>query len=575
MTLKPTVIKDETSGLSGVVASEIAAEEEGLISNEAARSHSYGAVLNENLQNDRSDTNSVEKYALPRLKLYAVILSLFMAAFLAALDTTVVTTLLTVIASDLNAISNISWIATAYLLSCAAFQPLFGKLSDIFGRKALFLMCCFFFAVGCFICVTNSLKVLVFGRFITGCGGSGLTTLSTITLSDLIPLRERGLYQGMCNIFYGLGAASGGIIGGLISDWLGWRYVFMLQIPLAILLGVAVWFNLQFPEGSPGLGAKGHFSEKLKRVDFQGSFFLVCALMCIMAAASFGGDLFPYSSGYFLSLCISSVILLGIFIYTELYVADEPILPIELMTERTILSSSLANWFVTMGIFANLFYVPVFFTSVMGFTATQSGTRMIPNFFGVSLGSVGAGIVMKRTGRYYRLNLAAGFLTILGGILVVTVPSDASLLRQFTIFAPSGLGYSCTLTITLLALIAAVPKRYQACTTSIQYTFRSTGSTLGVSIASAIFQNVLRTNLNTKVPLLISDKELARKIIKRALENTNYVHSAPKIVQSAIYESYYAASKGAFTFSLTAIVIGVFCSWFMREHKLHNTLDRD
>ncbi|QEO23340.1 hypothetical_protein [Candidozyma auris] len=141
------------------------------------------------------------------------------------MDTTVVTTLLTVIASELDAVQNIGWIATAYLLSCSAFQPLFGKLSDIFGRKSLLVLCCGFFAVGCCICVTNNLWLLVFGRFVTGIGGSGLTTLGTITMSDLIPLRDRGVYQGLANIFFGLGAASGGVIGGVVSDLFGWRWV--------------------------------------------------------------------------------------------------------------------------------------------------------------------------------------------------------------------------------------------------------------------------------------------------------------------------------------------------------------
>lgn len=577
MPLSPTVLKDETTAEAGVIASELAAEEEGLISAQNLRSHSYGAAGGQGAADaaDAADNGSSDAYALPRLQLYTVILSLFMAAFLAALDTTVVTTLLTVIASDLNAIANISWIATAYLLSCAAFQPLFGKLSDIFGRKIPLLLCCFFFAVGCFICVTDSLPMLVLGRFITGWGGSGLTTLGTITLSDLIPLRERGLYQGMANIFFGLGAASGGIVGGAVADWLGWRYVFVLQIPLAAAVGLSIWFNLHLPAGSPGLGATGNIREKLKRVDFQGSFFLVSALMCVMAAASFGGDLFAYSLPYFLALSLCSLLLLAAFVYTELYVSDEPILPIELLAERTILASSLTNWFVTMGLFANLFYVPVFFTSVMGLSATQSGTRMIPNFLGTSVGSVGAGLVMKHTGKYYRLNVGAGIMTVLGAFFIATVTPAASTLRQFLLLTPSGMGYACILTVTLLALIAAVPMKYQACTTSIQYTFRSTGSTLGVSIASAIFQQGLRSNLHSKVPSVVADPARAAKIIKKALENSNYVSHAPQVAQQAILDSYYAACRGAFVFSATTITVGVLCSCFMKEHKLHSSLDRD
>ena len=190
-----------------------------------------------------------------------------------------VTTLLTLIASELHAVSNISWIATAYLLSSAAFQPIFGKLSDIFGRKALLLGCSTLFAVGCAICgVADSVLVLVIGRFVTGCGGSGLTSLGTITMSDIIPLRDRGYYQGLANIFW-IRAASGGAIGGLLADWLGWKYVFILQVPLALSV-FAIYFFLNLPEGSPGLGMEGNVSEKLKRVDFLGSFFWSVHLWC-------------------------------------------------------------------------------------------------------------------------------------------------------------------------------------------------------------------------------------------------------------------------------------------------------
>ena len=201
-TIRPNVIQDVSTEAPGIVAGELAAEDEGLLSNDALKTHTYGSVSTpETTHYEIDDPNG--GYALPKAQLYTVVSSLFMASFLAALDGTVVTTLLTLIASELHAVSNISWIATAYLLSSAAFQPIFGKLSDIFGRKALLLGCSTLFAVGCAICgVADSVLVLVIGRFVTGCGGSGLTSLGTITMSDIIPLRDRGYYQGLANIFW-------------------------------------------------------------------------------------------------------------------------------------------------------------------------------------------------------------------------------------------------------------------------------------------------------------------------------------------------------------------------------------
>lgn len=565
-------IKDPSTGASGIIASEIA-ENEHIIDKNVTGTNTYGSTETSSGQN--TDEDDIEG-SLPRAQFYTLIGSIYMASFLAALDTTVVTTLLTVIASDLNAVENISWIATAYLLSCSAFQPIYGKLSDIFGRKILLLICCFLFAVGCCICVTDSLALLVLGRFVTGCGGSGLTTLGTIVMSDLIPLRDRGLYQGLANICFGLGAASGGIIGGLVADVFGWKWVFIFQIPLAIIVGLAIFTFLNLPPGSPGLGATGtEFSEKLKRVDFLGAFFLVSSLMIILTTASFGGSQFAYTSKTFIGLVFFSAFLFSCFVYTECYISDEPIIPMEVMSERTVLASSLANWFYTMGVFSYLFFVPLFFQTVMGLTATQSGERTIPNFFAVSLGSVGAGLYMKKTGRYYVLTVAVGIVSLLGMFRVLALSPKSSLFTQFTILIPPGFGYSCILTVTLLSLIAAVPMKYQACTTSIQYTFRATGSTIGVSIASAIFQNLVRSHLSRNVHKVVPDFKLAEKIIQKALENTNYVWDAPEYVQDAIRQSYEIGCKGTFIFSTATIALGYASSLFMKEHVLHTSMNRD
>ncbi|KAM9920173.1 hypothetical protein OXX59_007406 [Metschnikowia pulcherrima] len=566
-------LDDPSTGSAGIIAAELA-ETEHIIDKTGTVAGNYGST--ELGRDGSTDTLDDVGGTLPAAQFYTLISSIYMASFLAALDTTVVTTLLTVIASDLNAVENISWIATAYLLSCSAFQPIYGKLSDIFGRKILLLICCFLFAVGCCICVTDSLWLLVIGRFVTGCGGSGLTTLGTITMSDLIPLRERGLYQGLANICFGLGAASGGIVGGVVADVFGWKWVFILQIPLAILVGLAIFTYLNLPEGSPGLGATGtDFSDKLKRVDFLGAILLVSSLMIILTTASMGGAQIAYTSKTFIGLVILSVLLFSSFIYTESYVSDEPIIPMEVMTERTVLASSLANWFYTMGVFTYLFFIPMFFQTVMGLTATQSGERIIPNFFAVSLGSVGAGLYMKKTGRYYVLTVAVGVISLLGMWRVLKLSPESSLLTQFTILIPPGFGYSCILSVTLLSLIAAVPMKYQACTTSIQYTFRATGSTIGVSIATAIFQNIVRDRLSENIHEVIEDSALAEKIIRKALENTNYVWEAPEVARSAIRQAYNSGCKGAFVFSTATIALGYVSSLFMKEHVLHSSMNRD
>lgn len=564
-------LKDASTGSAGVIAGELAAEEQSLLQHERP---GYGAASGAADVANHSDDDS--GYAMPHSQVLVVVGSLFLALYLAALDGTVVTTLLTQIASDLNAVGRISWIATAYLLSCAAFQPLFGKLSDIFGRKSLLIFCLVSFGLGCLICVTDLLWRLILGRFITGIGGGGLTSLGTITMSDIVPLRLRGLYQGLANVFFGLGAASGGVLGGVVADKLGWKSVFLLQVPLAALVGLALWLFLNLPAGLPGLGSHGSdMRSKLQRVDFLGSSLLVSALMGIMAAASFGGKDIAYSLVLFVALCVALAALLAAFVYVELYVSPEPVIPVELMAERTILASSLTNWFYTMAVFTYLFYVPIYYTSVMGLSATQNGLRLVPNFFGVLLGLVGAGLYMKSTGRYYNLAVVSGAASLIGVFFIVRINPKLLLFSQYTLTILPGLGYLSILTITLLSLIAAVPMKYQACTTSIQYTFRATGSTLGVSIASAIFQNVLASHLGTRVHAIMGHSTAAEAVIRRALKDARYVQVAPKIVQLAIRDSYSDGCKGALAFSMATVFLGVVALLFMREHKLHTSMNRE
>ncbi|ODQ82976.1 hypothetical protein BABINDRAFT_159454 [Babjeviella inositovora NRRL Y-12698] len=566
---------DVSTSTAGIIANELAHDPEFLPEVESnGYPHGYGSV-------GPATAEEGADFALPPTQLYPVFASLFMCIYLAALDGTVVTTLLTVISSDLNAVSNISWIATAYLFSCAAFQPLFGKLSDIFGRKSLIIVCNICFAVGCLMSATDNVWTLVVARFITGIGGGGMTSLATITMSDLVSLRKRGLWQGIGNLFFGLGAASGGIMGGVVADALGWRAVFLIQVPVALMSAAFVYQYLNLPEGSPGLGSHGSdMMTKFRRVDFLGSALLVISVGGIMAAASLGGKEFAYNSYLFVTLLVTSVVFLLLFVYVELYFSPEPIIPVRLLADRTVLCSSFANWFFTMACFVGLYYVPVFFTSVLGNTPTQNGIRLVPNTIAASAGSLISGIYMKKTGKYHRYIVVTGSFSVFGIFFLTQMSPTMSNFKQYLVLILPTLGYTSMLTVTLLALIAAVPVSYQASTTSIQYAFRSTGSTLGVSIASAIFQHLLKTRIVVNFEELIRETpELAEKyntlqIIAKSLKNIDYIYEAPEEFRTAIRMAYNSGCHGAFYFAFGVILLGYLSCVGMREHMLHTSMKR-
>ncbi|GMM34947.1 Vba4 protein [Saccharomycopsis crataegensis] len=560
---------DPSTTSPGLVATEISTEIDEQIGN-------YGSIDH---QPDEPQINIIDEPVLSPGRQKVILFSIYVSIFLGALDTTIVATLLTTIASDLDALPQVSWIATSYLLSCSAFQPLFGKLSDIFGRKRLLLICNVMFAGGCLLCgVAPKFWQLSLGRFITGIGGGGFNTLGTITMSDIIPLRERGVYQGYGNIAYGLGAASGGIVAGFFSSW---RWAFLLQIPICLFTGTMILCYLNLPKGSPGLGVHGHdVWTKFSKIDLLGSFILVSSLIAFMLAASIGGKDISFGSGTFLSLISGSIFGLFLFYQYELRVAKEPVIPVHLLKQQTVLASSFNCFFMSMTMFTMIYFAPFFWTSVKGYTASASGLRLVSNFLGVSTGSIMAGHYMHKTGKYYKLALVSGIASIVGLFQVWLLGEDSNDWYELIVLFLPGLGTAVMLTVSLVAMISSVDHKEQALTTSIQYGFRSVGSTLGVAIATAFFEESLQRNLVKNFQELRNvppgyTEEMLRQIIDQAMRSSSYAFvEAPKFAKQAILSAYDRGCHAAILFGLIACVISVICNLFIKEHPLTGSMKR-
>ncbi|KAK9375762.1 major facilitator superfamily domain-containing protein [Lipomyces chichibuensis] len=516
---------------------------------------------------------------LSTTQLLIVCFSLYIGVFLAALDGTVVATLTAHIASEFDGFRNVTWIATAYLIACAAFQPLYGKLTDIFGRKPGLLFSNIMFGVGCIACgLAGNLWFLVFARVIAGIGGGGLTALSTITLSDLVPLRRRGVLQGFGNIMFGSGAALGGIFGGAVTAAIGWRWAFWLQVPLIVVSTFAILFVLDLPakdhylsddEAVEGETELAREERLLARVDFAGAGTLVLSLVVFMFAVSVGGNQVPWSHPLVLISLAISAGLLVLYIYIELRVAREPIIPVQLLKDRTIFGAAFCNWFMTMSVYSLLFYLPLYFVAVRDASETKAGASLVSNFVGVAVGSFGSGIYMRQTGLYYKIALVSAGLYIVGTGLICTLGLHTSIFAVIFYTLLPGAAYGSLLTITLIALIAAVPQQFQAVTTSIQYGFRGTGSTLGVAIASSVFQNVLGSSLRQRV--FGSDAE---EVINGILKSVDAVKSLPPYLIPVVREAYLDASRAVFVLCCLLGVATAAMAMLMREHVLHSTLDR-
>ena len=425
-----------------------------------------------------------------------------------------------------------------------------------------------FFAIGTLICgLAPNAPTIIAGRVIAGIGGGGLSCITTFVTSDLIPLRRRGLWQGFGNLVFGLGMGLGGVFGGLLSDNLSWRWAFLLQVPFIVISTIMVWFLIDVPVNPSNMPA-------LRRIDFLGAGTLVVSLVLLLLGLNTGGNQLPWSH----PLIITSLILFFITICAFLYIesspklAPEPMIPVSIIIRsRTILTACLTNWFATMAAFLFIYYIPLYLQLSLSLSSSAAGLRVIPFAVATSIGSLGCGFIMKATGRYYILNGVVIIIFLIGAALVTTFQLDEPAWKTFVYIAPIGLGYGSMLTITLVAMIAATDHKFQAVITAASYAFRSTGSTIGITIASAVYQNILTKELRAEY----GDMPGSEKVIKHIRNSLNTVNHLPiGWSKDVVMDIYMDAFRGAFIAGLGLAVLAAIAAFGMKEHVLHKKLSR-
>ncbi|CAD6587835.1 MAG: hypothetical protein ASARMPREDX12_003021 [Alectoria sarmentosa] len=515
---------------------------------------------------DQANSHETEETTISPRKLKWIMASVWIGTFCAGLDGTLIATLGSSIATAFHSLSLYAWLATTYLIATAATQPLSGKLTDIYSRRNGLLVCNLFFAAGNLICgLAQDPSMIILGRALAGLGGGGLNTISTIIASDLVPLRQRGLWQGISNVCWGLGNGLGGVFGGFLNDVWDWKLAFLVQIPLTVASLIMIFIHVEKPTK---VSAKSD-TPKLKRVDFLGSSLLVATLVLLLLGLNSGGNIVPWSHPLVLtSLPLSAVLLLA-FVFVEEKVAREPVMPVRLILNRTVACACLTNWFFLMIAYALDFYVVIFFR-IRHLSATEAGASLIPFSITTAAGSLLAGIVTSRTGRYRILNIAILLLMLLATALVATSSLSTPIWTTIFSLGVAGVALGGMLTVTLVALISAVPQDEQALVTSLSYAFRSTGSVIGVAMASAVFQNVLSSQLWAS----LGSRNNAAEMIARLRDSLDEVNSLPLEDQTMVRESYMRALQAVFLALVGLAVLGLVSGSLMRELKLSSRLNR-
>jgi EmrB/QacA subfamily drug resistance transporter len=426
---------------------------------------------------------------LDRRQLVLAFSGLLLGMFLAALDQTIMATALPTIAGELGGLSELPWIVTVYVLGAAASTPIWGKASDLHGRKNLVRAAIALFMLGSALSgVAQSIGELIAFRALQGVGAGGVMTLAMAAVADLVSPRERGRFQGYIQVVFVLASLVGPLLGGVFVDHLSWRWVFYVNVPIAALaLAVLSAYLPAGAERRPG------------RVDFLGSALLAAAVSSLLLVTVWGGDRYAWDSPQIVGLAIGGAILLAAFVWQERR-APEPVLPLRLFHDRVFVVVSAALFITTLSLFAAIVFLPLFLQLVTGARATQSGLLMLPLLAASALSTIASGRIMTRTGRYKVFPVLGLGLMSLGMLLLSTLGATSTRVTAALFMVVFGLGFGLVTQILTVAIQNAVDRREIGTATAAANLFRALGGSLGVAVYGAVFAAGLRHWLPLDLP---------------------------------------------------------------------------
>lgn len=490
-----------------------------------------------------------------------VFIGLMLGMLVAAVSQTIVAPAMPIIVAELGGIEHYSWLATAAMLVSAVVVPIVGKLSDLYGRRSFYIAGLIIFMVGSILSgMAENFWWLVFARAIQGLGMGSLMTLSQTIIGDIIPPRQRGKYQGFMGAIFGLTSIAGPLLGGWITDTLGWRWLFYAGLPFGVVALVFIAKYLKLP----------HTQRKAK-IDIAGILTLSGALVTILLATSWGGTTYPWASAQIIGLYAVGLVLLSVFIPIELR-ADEPVVPLRLFRNSIFTFSNIASLAVAMGMFGAIFYIPVYAQGVLGVNATTSGAIMIPMSVAMIVVGIAVGLLITKTGKY-KIFVVSGTVIMLVGFWLLTrmtYESSESQLIMAMIVVGVGLGGAMQ-TFTLIVQNAVDRADLGVATAATQF-FRSAGGTVGIAVLGTIMASRMATAIPEHLPEGAAAAMPEGGVSADAVLDPSMLADLPPGIADAVRQGMADALHGVFVAAIPLVLVAIVASTLIKSIPLRETL---
>jgi len=495
--------------------------------------------------------------ALSHRQIMIIFSGLMLGMFLAALDQTIVGTALPTIVNSLHGLNHMSWVVTAYLLTSTISTPLYGKLSDQFGRKGIFQFAIVIFLIGSALAglSQNMLELIAF-RGIQGLGAGGLMAMAMTIIADVVSPRERGRYQGYFGATFALSSIAGPLLGGVFTSYLSWRWIFYINIPIGIVALVVTSAVLKLP-----------FRRQSHRIDFLGAGLMMVGVTAALFVTVWGGTQYAWISPPIIGLALVAVAFIGTFIVWEHYAA-EPILPPSLFRIGVFRTASTVSFLLSMVMFGAIIYLPLYLQLVDGVSIMVSGLLMVPLMLGLLASSIVSGQIVTRTGVYKPMPVIGSFMMIIGMWLLSHLGLHTSHLTMSLYVIILGAGMGMTMQIMILATQNAVLADSIGTGTAAVTFFRSLGGAFGTSLFGAVFV----AGLSHWIPLLVPGAAAAGIHV-----NGNFsmspaeLHAFPPHMQHGILDSFVRSLHTVFLVGVPIATVTFVATLFLKQIPLRSS----